>query len=159
DGGSDLALVGQARDGRQAGILVSRDSELVARRAPLPPQLLGRTPAIAGVDGDGLLDLFIAEDRYGETGGVLLRNEGDFSFADVTAQSGLEGVFALGATAADLDRDGHPDIVASDRMFFGTGDMTFAESTPREFGWSQIGPDDDPAGVAVGDFDNDGLPD
>src|SRR5690606_7807860 len=57
-------------------------------------------------DGDLLPDIYVAEDRYGDAGGVLLHNDGGFVFRDVTVGSGLEGGFSLGATPPDLDRDG-----------------------------------------------------
>lgn len=157
DGDSDLILVRNDRDGIPSVVLENRAGELVVRSEPLPTEFLGRSPAVADFDGDGLLDVFVSEDRYGEVGGVLLHNEGEFSFTDATSESGISGVFSLGAGAADLDRDGKADLVTSERVWFGNSDATFVEETPDSFAWTRIGPDDDPAGVAVGDYDNDGL--
>lgn len=160
DGDSDLLLIRNDDEAPPPSALFeNRDGQLELVAEPLPDRFLGRTPAVADFDGDGLLDLYVSADRHGETSGVLLHNRGSLAFVDVTIGSGLEDVFALGATAADLNRDGKPDLVTSDRVFLGRGDLTFEEITPAGFDWERIGPDDDPAGVAVGDYNNDGLPD
>lgn len=160
DGDADLLLVRNGRGDSPPSVLFHNDDGALSPAGePLPAEFLGRTPAVADFDGDGFLDLFVVEDRYGRTGGVLLHNQGDLELADVTAGSGLEEVYALGATSADLNGDGHPDVATSDRIFLGKGDMTFDEIIVDGFDWSQIGPDDDPAGVAIADYDNDGLPD
>jgi hypothetical protein len=119
----------------------------------------GRTPTVADFDSDGLLDLYISEDRYGETGGLLLINNGGLSFSDMTAGSGLAGEHALGARAADLNADSIPDLVLSEGIFINRGGASFEEVTPAGYITEPIGPDDDVAGVAVGDLNGDGLPD
>ena len=160
DGDPDLLLVrNDDEEPPPAQMFENVDGVLKAVAEPLPDLFNGRTPAVADYDGDGLLDVYVAEDRYGEMGGVLLHNEGGFAFTDVTARSGLKDVHALGATAADLNGDGIADLVTSENVFLGNGDMSFTDATPPGFGWEQIGPDDDPAGVAVGDVNNDGRPD
>ena len=66
---------------------------------------------------------------------LLYRNNGDGTFADVSAQSGIgkaRGSYALTAVAADFDNDGWPDIyVACDStpswMFRNNHDGTFHE--------------------------------
>src|SRR5690606_40349425 len=85
-------------------IFANRDGKLEAVAEPFPVPFNGRTTAVADFDGDGLLDVYVSEDRYGGMGGVLLRNEGSFRFTDVTEGSGLGGVCALGATAPAPDR-------------------------------------------------------
>jgi hypothetical protein len=162
DGDNDLILI------RHAGFSDStvpsriyRNSESIEEgpALPLPGGFFGRTPAIADFDLDGLLDIYISEDRYGSAGGILLRNTGDLEFEDVTAGSGLEGGFALSATAADLNGDGLTDLVTSTQIFLNTGDMVFEDITPDGYVAEPSGGEDDPAGVAVSDLNRDGIPD
>ena len=96
---------------------------------------------------------------------ILYHNNGDGTFTDVTARTGLGTVplaFGLTAVAADLDGDGWQDIyVACDStpslLFRNRGDGTFVEQgllsglAVNEDGNEQAG-----MGIAIGDFDADG---
>ena len=96
---------------------------------------------------------------------MLYHNNGDGTFTDVTARSGVDAAargYGLTAVAADLDGDGWQEIyVACDStpslLFHNRGDGTFAEQglqsglAVNEDGGEQAG-----MGVAIGDFDADG---
>jgi hypothetical protein len=96
---------------------------------------------------------------------MLYHNNGDGTFTDVTARSGIGAVppgFGLTAVAADLDGDGWQEIyVACDStaslLFHNRGDGTFSEQglqsglAVNEDGSEQAG-----MGIAIGDFDTDG---
>ena len=64
------------------------------------------------LDGDGRSDLLFVNGRRwesaGETRHGLFRNNGDGTFGDVFAGSGLDGaeIYGLGAAVADYDNDG-----------------------------------------------------
>ncbi len=67
----------------------------------------GVGPAVADFDGDGYLDLFVA--NYGPS--ALYRNDGGKRFVEVTKDAGL--FFAQHATTpswGDYDNDGRPDL-------------------------------------------------
>jgi len=95
----------------------------------------------------------------------LYRNNGDGTFTDVTADSGIgkvEGGYGLTAAAADFDNDGWPDIyVACDStpslLFHNNHDGTFSELGVEsgvalsEDGMVQAG-----MGLGIGDFCTDG---
>lgn len=134
DGDDDLVLVRHAGIGGSADarswVFENDNGSLVQKVEILPPEFRGRTPTVADFDGDGLLDIYVSEDRYGSTGGVLLHNQGNFRFSDVTAGSGLAGVFSLGARAADLNGDGKPDLVLSRGVFVNDGGLSFIDVTP-----------------------------
>ncbi|MGH8914712.1 MAG: FG-GAP repeat domain-containing protein, partial [Acidimicrobiia bacterium] len=163
DGDSDLLLVRHA--GRDADIptptrlFENVDGVLEAHSEPLPGDFRGRTPAVADYDADGLLDVYVAEDNSGETGGLLLHNEGFLEFSDVTDGSGLAGILTLSAAAGDLNDDRLPDLATSTAVFVNRGQMQFEDVTPAEYAAVPIGEEDDPAGVALGDLDRDGLAD
>ncbi len=163
DGDDDLLLVRHAgRDGDfevPTRLFENTEGTLTPHSEPLPADFRGRTPAVADYDGDGLLDLYVSEDNSGETGGLLLRNTGDLGFEDVTEGSGLEGVLALGATAGSIDTDLRPDLATSTAVFVNQGEFRFEDVTPDGYQAEPIGEEDDPAGVAVGDLNRDGLPD
>lgn len=58
--------------------------------------------------GSGRPDLFVSND-FGTS--QLYRNNGDGTFADVSAQAGVEGVGAgMGCCWCDFDNDGHQDV-------------------------------------------------
>src|SRR5690606_9798420 len=68
--------------------------------------------AVADVDGDGLLDVYFVN-QVGPS--ELWRNRGDGTFEDVTERAGvgLPDVVRVGASFADIDNDGDPDLFVS----------------------------------------------
>ncbi|HUR55532.1 MAG TPA: FG-GAP-like repeat-containing protein, partial [Gemmataceae bacterium] len=96
----------------------------------------GGTVVVFDYNRDGKPDVFLAH-AVVETGKVrdlLLRNDGDNSFTDVTTAARLAAPRAtLGAAAADYDNDGHADLVVTGsdgvRLFRNKGDGTFEDVT------------------------------
>ncbi|MGZ8565718.1 MAG: FG-GAP-like repeat-containing protein [Actinomycetota bacterium] len=121
-------------------------------------------------DGDGWLDLFVVNSyseqdvaRWSDEGDLprsaLFHNEGG-TFVDVSRGSGANlAIRGNGCVAADLDLDGNTDLYVTsntyDALLWNRGDGTFAEGGRAaridDYGWH--------AGSAVGDLNDDGLPD
>jgi len=146
----------------------------------------------ADIDGDGDLDLYVANylrlgrDRYplcratfGDVSypagchpryqrpvyDALYRNDGNGSFTDVTAKSGLKSGpprQGLGVVAADLDRDGDIDFyVANDtvenQLWINQGNGTFRdEALLSGVAVNRFGRREASMGIAVGDVTGDG---
>lgn len=128
-----------------------------------PESLLSaRNVAVFDWDQDGLLDLFVIEDRFiRQPGSVLLRNLGDLRFEDVTAEAGLPtDVYGLGHAAADVNGDGRTDIFVahSNRFFLSQADGTFREfeSLTETLKWEPLHNEDWPCGAALADLNRDG---
>jgi enediyne biosynthesis protein E4 len=138
----------------------------------------GIAAAAADYDRDGLLDLFIVANVewdmhdpaqvgprrllptfYTPQRSFLFRNNGDGTFTDVTAKTGVDnqGGKGLGAVWADFDGDGWPDLYVTNDMSRNTlyrnnGDGTFTEIAAAA-GVNEV---KSSMGVTVGDFDNSG---
>ena len=139
------------------------------------------TPIWLDMDNDGDLDLFLANGRRTVNNqevyfqDKLWRNNGDGTFTDVTAASGIAATEPApyedcwGASACDYNNDGRTDIfvstyrLAPDRLYRNNGDGTFTDmgaatgtrgvptQATQYFGHGM--------GSDWGDFDNDGLTD
>jgi hypothetical protein len=136
-------------------------------------------------DRDGCVDLFVgryvkfdptyrayyAADNYpgpldyeGDSS-VLLHNNCNGTFTDVSAAAGIAKFKsrAMGATAADFDLDGYPDIyVANDKtenfLFHNRRDGTFEEiGVAAGVAFGQSGENTSAMGPIFMDFDHDGL--
>lgn len=122
---------------------------------------------IAGdYDSDGDLDIFVSCYRAND---VLLRNDGNFQFTDVTAAAGVAGNSGIGGGSAfgDIDGDGDLDLYVanytdtfpydiSNRLYINQGDGTFVDQ------YTQLGLTQGDRPTLVGcfiDFDLDGDPD
>jgi len=80
----------------------------------LLPETMGSGVGIFDFDGDGDLDLLFIQSRPW-TGAAptmkLYRNDGNWKFTDVTAESGLAvPCYGMGVAIADYDADGDPDV-------------------------------------------------
>ena len=131
-------------------------------------------------DRDGDLDLFLITNPademvsgvnviterkiHGESEGtdILYRNNGNGTFTDVSAASGIliDG-YSLGVATSDVNADGWPDIYVSndfltnDILYINNHDGTFTDSIAsylKHTSFASMGND-------VADFNNDGLPD
>jgi hypothetical protein len=101
---------------------------------------------------------------YRPTPDVLLRNEGDGTFRDVSAAAGIERAFGcgLGVVCADFDGDGRIDLfVANDatpnQLWMNRGDGTFVDrALVAGVAVNRDGRNEAGMGVTAGDFDRDG---
>jgi hypothetical protein len=137
-------------------------------------------------DLDGDLDLYVANylawdrhvpcsDRAGKPdycgpraypgiADVLYRNDGDGTFSDVSAASGISGAPSkgLGVTTADFDANGYPDVFVAndavpDQLWLNQGDGTFREGALYlGLAVDSMGSAGAGMGVALGDADGDG---
>ena len=120
---------------------VTRDSGLNFAAAEQEPTTSAKTSAnrigagacFLDFDGDGHLDLFLADG--GPRGGIaLLRNTGRGKFEDVTQKAGLDPkLHAIACAAGDFDNDGFTDltVTSADRvlLFRNQGDGTLKDVT------------------------------
>ncbi|HWR54726.1 MAG TPA: CRTAC1 family protein [Bryobacteraceae bacterium] len=127
----------------------------------------GMGVAFNDYDGDGFLDVFVANDN---TPNSLFRNAGGKKFEEVGLETGVayteagKAVSGMGAEFRDLDNDGLPDIwhtateMETFPLFWNRGKGVFIDVTGRSglarhtlqmSGWSN----------GAGDFDNDGWKD
>ncbi len=126
-------------------------------------------------NGDGLLDIFALQggpvpganpsESHFSTRSVLYRNNGDGTFTDVTAGSGLDVKLGYGqaVSVADYDNDGRPDLYLTafggNHLFHNNGDGTFTDVTAKA-GVADLGKKGQenpwPLSASWGDYDNDG---
>jgi len=137
DGDPDLVTTGRA-DGLVGVYENDGTGNFVNRIAGthIPPLFLASGVAAADYDADGDLDLYFS--NYGEAN-KLMRNEGNFAFADVTDQAGVgDDGRGCGSAWTDYDGDGWVDLYVTNRtevdppgtpnrMYRNKGDGTFEE--------------------------------
>ncbi len=113
------------------------------------PETIGAGGAFLDYDGDGWIDIFLANSRNWKPRAgqpvhpALYRNNHDGTFTDVTKAAGLAvESYGIGAAAADVDNDGRPDLylfgVGGNRLFRNLGGR-FVDVTAR-------------SGIAAGGF-------
>jgi len=164
---ADHLLVADFNGDGRPDILISAGTGILLRNTPngftedrgtFRYKAGGVAPAAADMDGDGDLDLFVPQPN----GGKLYRNDGNWKFTDVTAESGDLAKFTGHATAAvwvDLFKKGKPDLLiacigGSNKYFRNLGGGKFQDAT------ASIGLDHrilNSRGVAAGDMNKDGV--
>lgn len=140
----------------------------------MDPRYTPLSIATADLQKKGTVDLYVAayikpdyvegqsifnKKDYGAKS-LLLKNNGDNTFTDITDSAGLDYIHnSFQGVFVDLDGDNELDLVVAHdtgqvRTYKNMGNMTFKympNPTSNVFSY--------PMGIAVGDYDNNGLPD
>jgi hypothetical protein len=103
--------------------------------------------AWADFDNDGDMDVYVGASSLSNGDSKLMRNNGDGTFTDITAGSGvLDAQLGIENAPADFDNDGFIDILSNGDILFNNGDFTFTNFD-----------DNVPPSGAIGDANNDGF--
>jgi len=156
--GAGCAFLDYDRDGR-LDLFAANYLDLDLDTAPVPESGLCRYKGVP-----------VACGPPGLTGGrnILYRNAGDGRFVDVSEESGItkaSGTYALGVSTLDFDDDGWVDLyVANDSnpsaLYRNNRDGTFTDiAVSAGCAYSQDGKPQAGMGVAVGDYNRNGLMD
>ena len=165
----------------------------ITEKAGVGDERWGTSCAFLDYDNDGDADLYVvnymkfslAENRWWETRGIrtycsptdqiagshfvsepdiLYRNNGDSTFSDVTAASGISHrALGLAVAVGDYDNDGDADLhiandMEADRLYQNNGNGTFTETAALAgVGYDENGMPGSGMGSAFGDYDNDGY--
>ena len=122
DGDLDVFVLrgGWLVDGHPNSLLRNRGDgtfeDVTAQAGLLEPLHPGQTASWADFDGDGLLDLFVGNETFGDRPHPcqLFHNLGDGIFTDVAFETGVAVTgIVKGATWGDYDNDGRPDLYIS----------------------------------------------
>jgi len=129
----------------------------------------GGGACVLDFDNDGFEDLYVTG---GANPDVLYKNNGDGTFTNVFETAGFtrtKEMYTQGATAADINRDGHKDIIvttmnflnenreiAPNLLYLNNGDGTFTDVTNA---WGLDAFKVNSMGATFGDFNADGYPD
>lgn len=98
-------------------------------------------------DNDGYMDVFVGTSNNTNGTSKLMRNNGDGTFTDITAGSGvLAANLGTENVAVDFDNDGFIDILSNGNILFNNGDFTFTNVSAAM-----------PESGAIGDINNDGF--
>lgn len=166
DGDTDLAVA--RNDG--VYLLLNEGGTFSSHKLPLEfeADAVPLSVAVADIEGDGDADLYVSmfiafpafksatfNDPQHAKKNLMLRNEGDLTFTDITEESGTAGKQNTFTSAfADLDNDTRPDLILSQNtgeveIFRNAGEGKF-ESVPTNTGYGFW------MGLGVGDIDADG---
>jgi enediyne biosynthesis protein E4 len=127
-----------------------------------------KTPPSETCDYDGVRVRACGPQGFKGAPDALYHNNGDGTFTDVTVKAGVADehlYFGFGVIFDDFDNDGRPDIfIANDSnanyLYHNKGDGTFEEiGIPAGVAYNSDGKEHSGMGVAVGDYDHDGLMD
>jgi hypothetical protein len=131
-GPARAAMPGLGAVNLDSGVLLNRGERFEWRALPVAAQLAPASGlVVADFDGDGLEDVFVAQNffgvcrddaRYDAGRGLLLRGDGHGRFAAAADPGIAAWGEQRGAATADFDGDGRPDLVvgqnASPTMLF-----------------------------------------
>jgi len=113
------------------------------------PEIMSGGAAWLDYDSDGDPDLYLVQggtpgSDAGGPGNVLLRNDGDGTFTDVSADSGTGDTrYGMGVAVGDYDGDGDPDLyvtnLGANVLYRNEGNGRFSDVTPAagvgDTGW------------------------
>lgn len=126
-----------------------------------------RELALADLDDDGIVEILVV--RYESRANAGSPVSGDHRVVvlarDASFDWSVAATVAMGAdprdvAVADFNLDGNPDLAVANGAFTFAGNISFGDGTLTGFDSpSQYGAGGNPLTVAVGDLDNDGLPD
>jgi hypothetical protein len=88
----------------------------VTDRSRIDVRSYGMGVAVGDIDNDGRVDVY----RTGLTGSVMLHNNGDGTFSDVTARTGTgdSGAWGVSSSFVDYDRDGWLDLFVGNYLIY-----------------------------------------
>jgi len=142
-----LAVAGLAHAQCDPALLFGEQTRFPAVAAP-------QSVALADLDGDGVLDMVVANKNFPDVSVLLNRGDGTF---DAQRRFAV-GSGGWGVALSDLDNDGDIDMAVTNRnnadvsVLLNNGDGTFDAQQRFPVG-------NGPEGIVLGDLDGDGDPD